>query len=88
MIAVAPESLPKVEAMEAAHHVTWDLTDDYGPSDTIIGIKDGDWRKLPTGLFTGLPIAQAAFITQGGATYGVWAEPYHDDYCLFLEGIP
>lgn len=88
VIAVAPESLPKVEAMEAAHHVTWDLTDDYGPSDTIIGIKDGDWRKLPTGLFTGLPIAQAAFITQGGATYGVWAEPYATIIAFSLKAFP
>jgi putative spermidine/putrescine transport system substrate-binding protein len=69
--AVSPESLPKVQAMEAAHHVTWDLTDDYGPTDTVIGIADGDWRQLPAGLFAGMQMNPASV-----NAWGVWAEPY------------
>ena len=57
--------------MEAAHHVTWDLTHDYNPTDTVIGITDGDWRKLPSGLFAGMQMNSAAV-----NTWGVWAEPY------------
>lgn len=66
-----PESLPKVEAMVAAHHVVWDVTDDYAPTDLLIGTQKGVWAPLPKGLFKGFHLAKGSLVK-----YGIWAQPY------------
>lgn len=71
IVTSAPPSLPKVRAMVKADRVVWDLTYDYDPADTPLGIKEGLWQPLPKGLFAGLNMVKGSV-----DRWGTWNGPY------------
>jgi putative spermidine/putrescine transport system substrate-binding protein len=79
----SPQNLTKIREMVAAKNVTWDLTNDGDPTDSVIGVKEKLFQPMPKGLFDGLHMAPGSI-----NDYGVWSSPYATVIAFSKKAFP